>query len=303
MIARLLILASLLAIAATAVFALQDLRIFTAVTEDVTGTAVRIGKPDAVTPDADAAKKRLSLVTYNILVHPVALDRRGPALMRILKESGADIIALQEVDDWFIRLLEKEDWPRGYYRVNAEPADCGGQFILSRVPVKKARCHRLPGPQGRTVLIASLDMGRRALEVATTHAESALEDGEIRARQLDLIFAQVARADDAVVLGDFNCGDGAPERSRIPPSYQDLWTKLRPEEHGYTWDNEKSDMAGKSRERFPGEGSRRLDWILLRSDVWRPAEVKIIGDEPITPGNTYLFPSDHFGVSGVITRD
>jgi hypothetical protein len=54
---------------------------------------------------------------------------------------------------------------------------------------------------------------------------------------------------------------------------------------------------------FPGEKSRRLDRIFLRSTVWKGKDIRIIGDQPITPGKKDLFPSDHFGLVATVKRD
>jgi endonuclease/exonuclease/phosphatase family metal-dependent hydrolase len=262
--------------------------------------AVSVQAPESAPVAAAAAVGRrdtLKLVTYNILDNPIRPDERMPVLLRLLKDSDADVIALQEVDAWSHELLSLEAWAGSYYQVDGS-ADCGGQYILSRFPLNAATCYPLPGKQGRTVLIAVFDLRGRRLAVATSHMESYLEDGPTRARQLDLIFDKLAAADDAVFMGDLNCGDGESENNHIPAAYADLWRVLRPNAPGYTWDNEKSDMAGKSDERFPGEPSRRLDRILLRSDRWKPLETRIVGDEPVVPGKKDLFPSDHFGVYG-----
>jgi hypothetical protein len=51
---------------------------------------------------------------------------------------------------------------------------------------------------------------------------------------------------------------------------------------------------------FPGEKSRRIDRILLRSAVWKPGSIRILGDAPVMPGDRSLFPSDHFGLVGSV---
>ena len=53
---------------------------------------------------------------------------------------------------------------------------------------------------------------------------------------------------------------------------------------------------------FRGEKSRRIDRILVRSSEWAPGEVRLIGREPLAPGDRSLFPSDHFGLAGVLRR-
>ena len=246
-------------------------------------------------------KRELTLVTYNVLGDPVDLKRRVPALLRLLEECKADVIALQEVVPWFTSAVSKEEWARSYQMPKLKPEEAGDQWILSKIPIEKASVHKLPGPQGRTVLIATLKLGGRRLDIATTHMESPLQDGPVRAKQIDVILPRLRDADDAVFLGDFNFGDGEAEEKKLDTAYIDLWKALRPKEAGLTWDIETSDMAKKGS--FPGEKSRRLDRILLRSSVWKPKEIRIIGDQPLNAGKKDLFPSDHFGLMGAVTRD
>jgi tyrosyl-DNA phosphodiesterase 2 len=246
-------------------------------------------------------KKELTLVTYNILGDPVELKKRVPALLKILQDSNADLIALQEVVPWFSAAVGKEEWARAYQMPKIRPEDAGGQWILSKLPIEKASVHKLPGPQGRTVLIVTLKAAGRRLDVATTHLESPLQDGPMRAKQLDAILPRLKDADDALFLGDFNFGEGEAEEKKIDAAYVDLWTSLRPKEPGLTWDVEASDMAKKSS--FPGEKSRRLDRILLRSSTWKPKGIRIMGDQPLNAGKKDLFPSDHFGLVATISRE
>jgi hypothetical protein len=72
---------------------------------------------------------------------------------------------------------------------------------------------------------------------------------------------------------------------------------LRRGEAGCTWNIEKNEMA--RRGSFPGEGSRRLDRILIRSRTWKPKAVRLLGTEPLSTERKDLFPSDHFGLLAV----
>jgi tyrosyl-DNA phosphodiesterase 2 len=245
-------------------------------------------------PPAEPAT--LTLLTYNVLADQVGLPERPRALLSLLERSGADVIALQEVDTWFLTELRAQAWVgRDYHgtEIDGAVAAPGGQYILSRFPVERSSFDVLPGAQQRTVLVARLIVGAGRLDVATTHMESALEDGPVRARQLEQIFSRLGPEGDAVVMGDFNTGDGEPEGGRIPASFVDLWAALRPGEPGYTWDEERSLMARQGS--FAGEPSRRLDRILLRSARWAPARIAIVGDTPVN-AQAGLFPSDHFGL-------
>ena len=259
--------------------------------------------PPAAAGDAPAPD-RLTVVTCNILAEEIPSARRQAALLNLLEESGADVIALQEVGRSWRDALLGAAWVKasyGWTREGASPLVPNGNFILSRHPIRKASSATLPGRQGRTGLKAVIDVGGRELAVATTHMESRLEDGPVRAKQLDALFRLLRDAEDAVLLGDLNFGDGEePETTHLEKAYADLWLSLRPGEAGFTWNIEASEMARKGS--FPGERSRRLDRILVRSTAWKPKAVRIIGDQPVTPGDRKLFPSDHFGVVGVIER-
>ena len=244
--------------------------------------------------------RALTVVTYNVLADPAQARLRVPALLALLRRSGADIIALQEVAPWFLRRLLAQRWTRAYQLPGTrhKPVVAHGCLIMSRLPLVSYRALVLPSKQQRQALLVTLRAGQRTLAVATVHLDSFLHDGPSRARQLQRLWPELARADDALLLGDFNFGDGEqPETGELEPAYVDAWLRLRPGQPGYTWDMERSQMARAGA--FPGERSRRLDRILLRSQLWRPSAVAIIGQRPVAPG---VFPSDHFGLQAVLAR-
>jgi tyrosyl-DNA phosphodiesterase 2 len=295
---RLIIIFTLLGMIMMGIYALRNEGVLQFLDYNVSGLPVKVEK--AAAPSL-VGQKSVTFMTYNVLVTEVAVEKRVPVLFRLMQESDADIIALQEVGDWFVALLQKEAWAGKYYLANSAAESCGGNSILSKFPVTSAGCLPLPGRQGRTALLATLDVAGRKMTVATTHMDSQLASGEIRGRQLDVIFEHLAHAQDAVMLGDLNFGDGEGEDKKIPADYVDLWKALKPGDPGYTWDIEKSGMAYESR--FVGEPSRRLDRILIKSTVWKPKDTRIIGDAPVFAGNKDLFPSDHFGLVGTVTRE
>jgi poly(A) polymerase len=271
------------------------------------------------------ATRPLTLVTYNVLATPIYQTLRAKAVLSILKRTDADIIALQEVTPWFLAHLVSANWVKARYHLterNGDPFAPGGQLVLSKTPLSSIKATVLPGRQHRVLLVAELEIGSRTLAVATTHMESYLEDGPTRALQLDTMFAAVLGADDAIVLGDLNFGDGAePETSRLDPAYVDAWAKLRPSDEGYTWnmpDNPLAEIGA-----FAGEPNRRLDRILVRSAAWRPKTIAIIGNATVArrelspeqrrmvqmperrstnPETTTIdvFPSDHYGLTATL---
>lgn len=249
-----------------------------------------------------APARPLRVLTYNVLADPLRVEERIPPLMSVLEKADADIIALQEVAPWFMQLLHQQPWVNAYHESKLDGARAypGGQYILSRHPIRACWAEVLPGRQRRTALYADIIIGPTAMRVATTHMESYLEDGPVRAAQLDRILARLQAAEHALFLGDLNFGDGEPESSHLSSSYEDIWLALRPDDKGFTWDMEESELARESA--FPGEPSRRLDRILLRSKAWRGAAISIVGNQPVVPGKRDLFPSDHFGLAAELVR-
>jgi tyrosyl-DNA phosphodiesterase 2 len=249
--------------------------------------------------------RTLTLLTWNVLANVYYEDVRWPAMLEAIRAADADVIALQEACPPFVAALLDQPWARGRYQAAPTGEDLArfrGDYVVTRLPVNKIVTIRLPSRQGRGAVVAELLAHGRRLAVATCHADSPLELGEVRARQLDVVFAALADADDAVLMGDLNFGDGAmPESRHVPPAYVDLWPMLRPGEPGLTWNNEVNPMARAGA--FPGEPSRRIDRIFLRSAVWRGRSIRMLGEAPIgrTDDGSAVFCSDHFALLAELT--
>jgi endonuclease/exonuclease/phosphatase family metal-dependent hydrolase len=256
----------------------------------------------AAEPSLRSDTNELRFVTYNVLADEDPSGQRVPKLLKILRDTDADIIVLLEVAPWFASLLLKEPWVQSYHRPlkDGKPFIAHEYLVLSRFPVSTQNSP-LPGNQHRVYFAATLQLPTGAAKVATCHLESLLEDGPIRAQQLDLYFQRLGGTDDAFFAGDFNFGDGEqPDTKHLAPDFRDAWHEVHPKLPGYTWDTEKSRMARE--ESFPGEPSRRLDRVLFRSSHWTPIRSELLGTEPVSPKSKRLFPSDHFGLLVVFSR-
>ncbi|MCK6473335.1 MAG: endonuclease/exonuclease/phosphatase family protein [Planctomycetes bacterium] len=239
----------------------------------------------------------ISLLTLNLCVDPVNVPERIPALRKLLAEHHADIIALQEVATPFAEALAREKWAKGVYdvtRMYDKPTSVRGLYLMSRFPIKKMDFKVLPSMQERGALVAYLDVRGRTFAVGTVHLESFLEDGPRRAVQLDQTFPMLDEAEDGVLLGDFNFGEGEPESEHLDKRFADVWRALKPDDPGFTWDPVKSPFA--KRQSLPKEGQRRIDRILVRSERWTPKSIELLGDQPIDAEHPDLFPSDHFAL-------
>jgi endonuclease/exonuclease/phosphatase family metal-dependent hydrolase len=243
----------------------------------------------------------LTIVTYNVLADEELAGIRLKPLLKLLELANADIIVMQECLPFMVSALKNESWTSSYKFLpdNGATFQTGAFCIMSKFPVEDSYFEMLPGNlQERGTLIVHLKVGKSKLAVATVHLESNLESGPTRAVQLKRVFSLLDNSTEAILAGDFNFGDGEePESSALKKEYVDCWKTLRPDDPGYTWDIEKSEWAKK--ESFPGEPSRRLDRVIIKTELWAPSEAQIIGTERIKAG---VFPSDHFGLRVILKR-
>ena len=240
----------------------------------------------------------LKIVTYNIQRRYFHANTRIPALLRILQESHADIIALQEVKDWFMDIILKQSWVKSQFvdSMKGEVKTPRGQLLLlSKFPIIRASYLPLMSDTYRTYLLVEIRAYNHPFRIGVVHLDHRLETGRMRAYQLDYCFNWLDRAENAILMGDFNFGDGAePESSHIRTGFLDMWKVLRPNEAGFTWNMEENDMSLKKA--LPNEQSRRLDRIYVNSKLWKPHKIKIIGNKPVSSQALNIFPSDHFGL-------
>jgi endonuclease/exonuclease/phosphatase family metal-dependent hydrolase len=245
-----------------------------------------------------AADGSITCLTWNALADTARKEIRIPALFSAISAADADIVALQEVTPWFYADLEAAGFFTHYRPAPGDetsPAP-GGLLIAVKGRIKASHRERLPG-RGRELLVVQAEVRGHEWGIATCHLDSYLEDGPIRAQQLDIFFAALQAHEHALLLGDFNFGDGEePETGHLDPAFVDVWTALLPHQPGFTWDIERSVMAREGS--FVGEPSRRLDRILVKSPTFRARGVNIIGMTALTADG--LFPSDHFGLTAAL---
>lgn len=239
----------------------------------------------------------LTVATWNLLADPVRPADRSAAIVDHLVRVDADIIVLQEVAPWLRGGLLAEPRLRTWRStvIDGRSLAPGGLFVLSRHPITASRIAVIPSRLDRVALVTDIDVGGRALRVVNVHLDSLLDQGEVRALQLQALREPLLAGDDVLLAGDCNFGDGEPEAAAVPEAFIDLWRALRPREPGLTFDLERNPLA--RRNALEGERSRRLDRLFLRSRTWRGESVAILGDAAVSTREPELFPSDHFGVA------
>jgi endonuclease/exonuclease/phosphatase family metal-dependent hydrolase len=251
--------------------------------------------------DIPNVPRELVVVSWNVLADADERDRRLPVLLKNLHDAGADVIAVQEATTWFVNALVSEPWAKDFKRVsgdNEQPFP-GGLAVFTKLPLVRSQVVALPTAMRRRGLVVELTSALGPLSFGVVHLDSYLEDGPMRGQQLRAMGVALQAREDAVLLGDFNFGDGTPEAAQIPAGFIDAWLHLHANKPGFTRDIERSPMA--KRGSFPNEPSRRLDRVLVHSAKWQATAMTILGTEAVPGTNGQVFPSDHFGVRVVLS--
>jgi tyrosyl-DNA phosphodiesterase 2 len=250
--------------------------------------------------DGGPAPDRVSLATYNIWFNDKYADRRYHAIAELLSRDAPDIMAFQEVNPTGLAVFLAQPWIRECYRSAAMVGGSRGNYgmlLLSRLPVDDVSYTRLPSRLSRGYLTAQLTLDDQPLSVVSVHLESGKAAADLRRRQLGRIVDSQRKAENVILMGDFNIRDS--ENGIIDPHYQDAWPTLRPDEPGYTEDTSinlmRFDMKDKHRH-------VRFDRVLTKGATWVPEAVELLGREPISTDLPRVFPSDHFGVRCTLVR-
>jgi endonuclease/exonuclease/phosphatase family metal-dependent hydrolase len=184
----------------------------------------------------------LTLVSYNI--HSgIGTDGRFDLhrVGEVLRETQADVIALQEVGD-FRSVTSREDQPEHLADMLGLHMAFGpnvvkdgrryGNAILTRLPILQSKNYNLsvPGREPRGALRCDLDLGSgKPLHVFCLHL--GLSIGERRRQERLLLSADIlqdaARKDPVVVCGDFNYWGNKPVPALVRQAIHDVALELR----------------------------------------------------------------------------
>lgn len=208
-------------------------------------------------PGAGAApsERTLKVATYNIHHAQGAdgvLDLERVA--QVLEDSGAEVIALQEVDRfWSERsgYADQAEWlgrRLGMHMVygknlQADPAAPGlpdaqyGTAILSKYPIRdwsNTALPKFPAGEQRGLLQADIKVRGVSVRVLGTHLQH--NNSDERLAQIDAILG-ITSADPrpTVLLGDMNAEPDSAEHAKLVTEYTDAWQAVGTGP-GYTFD-------------------------------------------------------------------
>ncbi len=190
------------------------------------------------------------VMTYNLHMGFDTDGRLGlEALAQVMEESGADVLALQEVSrGWLVNgsadmlswLSQRLDMS---YVWNPTADPLWGNAIFSRFPIDREGTAALPRggvPLKRGYAWARIDIGGgETLLFIGTHLHHVEEEGEVRLLQVQPLVEEIERfsfgPQGAVLLGDLNAEPDSPEIERIRRTgFLDAFAELGTGE-GYTF--------------------------------------------------------------------
>lgn len=250
---------------------------------------------EEVTRDLPTPGPLLTSLTYNVLFdsfarHHLSPGARRRAIFEHLRGSGADLIALQEVEPTFLEALLEQDWVRRDFFVSDGPelssVTPNGQVLLSRWPM---RCAWYKFSPQKALLLTEVDFGepRPPMAVAVVHLTSdrAKNAPKKRAEQVERLLSLTRSANELMIMGDFNLRGTTHDADFLGAELVDVWPSLRPRDPGYSFDPRRNELADlTSQSGYSG----RLDRVLVRSTRLVPADIELFG------GASGM--SDHFGV-------
>jgi endonuclease/exonuclease/phosphatase family metal-dependent hydrolase len=176
---------------------------------------------EAIEADSD----NITVMTYNL--HN-GFNTKGEldleALADVIEESGADIVALQEISrGWLISggvdmlswLSQRLDMP---YVSGPTAGPLWGNAILSRYEITGYSNHELPSDGlciERGFTVATIDVGDTELQIIATHLHHVEEDSEVRQAQVSVILEYWDNVPNTIILGDLNAWPDSPEMEML----------------------------------------------------------------------------------------
>jgi len=150
-------------------------------------------------------------------------------------------------------------------------------------------------------LPSKLDRGTLELEVTICGVSHRIVDVHLESPDLlfwqsrDFRFKQVATLKETlnerealIAAGDFNFVSDHDADDALPQEWTDVWTELKSEDPGLTWDPKTNSMA--SLYRLIGLSGYRLDRVLIKSQILVPLSIRRLG----VAQDAEL--SDHYGL-------
>jgi vancomycin resistance protein VanJ len=174
--------------------------------------------PGRATPVAEASGPVLRVMTYNILGY----NTNTEAVLRVLREADADLVALQEVNPENAAAIERELADRYPYRLLDQRPGVTGSGLLSRYPL--TLLGDLPGPWLGRAHVVHLDFNGQLVNVIRFHAYSGISRLQRREEAAQaLADYAAAHPGPLIALGDLNATSTHEAYQVITAELRDAW--------------------------------------------------------------------------------
>lgn len=185
---------------------------------------------------ADSDSSRLTVLCYNIHhanppSKPDFIDLN--AIAKVIQESGADLVALQEVDVHTVRSGKSSNQAEELGKITgmevffSKGIDFqGGEYgtaILSKFPILDSKRHELPNLEGvnsepRTLAVVTVDFHGEKIKFANTHLDFSNKENNLHQVQT---IAEILKDEQLPIImaGDFNAVPESPSIQHLDKKF------------------------------------------------------------------------------------
>ena len=220
-------------------------------------------------PDAPADAPRLTVMTYNVL----GWNRQPEAVIRVIRESGADIVGLVELNPAISTAIERELAAEYPYRVMDPRIGTDGSGLISKLPFRVIEGQLADDAWVSRPLVLELDVGGIRVTYVRFHAIATPLFWRERARQVRKL-ADFARQHEGplILAGDLNATPTNDDYQTLTGPLTDAWAQAG-RGFGHTFPGaSKEDTPGSSTPELLGwplpKWLVRIDYI-FHSSHWR----------------------------------
>jgi endonuclease/exonuclease/phosphatase family metal-dependent hydrolase len=246
--------------------------------------AISCARAPVKAPRSAGSGPSLKVMTYNVNFG-IAGDA---ATLRVIAESDADVVFLQETSPLWEEALEQTVATTYAHRAYRHWGGAGGLAVLSRRPIQDGGLLRPQGdgwfPGWRVVV----DSAFGPVQVLSVHLRPPVSDGgsfvagyfttpRVRLEELEGFVAQLDPALPTLIVGDFNETDGQAMRFLASRGLQSALPAFQPDAHTWHWPTSVMTLR------------KQLDHIVHDERL-----------EPLVAEVLYAGRSDHFPVTSVL---
>jgi len=177
--------------------------------------------PRSINVPAEAP--RLHLLSFNLNQG----NQHTDDVIRIVRDSGADVVAIQELSTWVADGFNNQLADLYPYRALHPQSDFSGQGILSRYPLSADEYWQINLGHQRL----QMDWNGRPIALFNVHPIHPLRgiyfDGQARAEEIDDVLRRAATfTNPLLIAGDFNMTNLSDDYARVTAHYDDTYQQV-----------------------------------------------------------------------------